>query len=606
MVNKRVVEIDKRSTDDAGNVIFRNLAPGKYFLWEELDECWVPTTPGKYIKNGYIIPVKLFDGHQAVVKVGNVDKCGPGPGPGDEPGSITIIKRALPADDTVFTFAGDLGRFDLQDPSHNSETFSDREPGEYEVTEIVPPDWTLVGVVCSGGETTPINDGVSIDLGSNDDVTCIFKNLQKTVETPRIDIEKLTNGEDADQPTGPVIPVDDTVTWTYEVENTGNVDLTNVTVVDDNGTPDDTQDDFVCVIGDLAAGAFDDTSCVQNDTAVEGQYENVGTVTGTYNGQGVSDDDPSHYLGVIPAEPGSITVIKVVEGAVPDSEWSFNGTGDIGDFTLPAAGGSAPPFDLAAGEYTIAETQQDGYTASVSCGDNGPSGTDSVTVDLGAGADVICTFTNTEIPAEPGSITVIKVVEGAVPDSEWSFNGTGDIGDFTLPAAGGSAPPFDLAAGEYTIAETQQDGYTASVSCGDNGPSGTDSVTVDLGAGADVICTFTNTSTAEPSIAIAKGPDGNPDEDLMFVIENNPADFTIRVTNDGDVDLIDVVVTDPLVSNCNHDIGNLAVGDFFEYDCSTEDPVFDDFTNVAEVFGRDEAGNEVEATDSVDVDVSAG
>ena len=46
---------------------------------------------------------------------------------------------------------------------------------------------------------------------------------------PDIDIEKATNGEDADTPTGPEIPVGGAVEWTYVVTNTGNVDLTNVT-----------------------------------------------------------------------------------------------------------------------------------------------------------------------------------------------------------------------------------------------------------------------------------------------------------------------------------------------------------------------------------------
>ena len=53
--------------------------------------------------------------------------------------------------------------------------------------------------------------------------------------TPAIDIEKATNGEDADSPTGPIIAVGGTVTWTYVVTNTGNVALTNVTVSDDQG-----------------------------------------------------------------------------------------------------------------------------------------------------------------------------------------------------------------------------------------------------------------------------------------------------------------------------------------------------------------------------------
>ena len=57
-------------------------------------------------------------------------------------------------------------------------------------------------------------------------------------------IVKLTNGTDNDSPTGPFVPVGSTVTWTYNVTNTGNVTLTDVTVTDDNGTPGNTADDF--------------------------------------------------------------------------------------------------------------------------------------------------------------------------------------------------------------------------------------------------------------------------------------------------------------------------------------------------------------------------
>jgi len=45
---------------------------------------------------------------------------------------------------------------------------------------------------------------------------------------PGIEIEKATNGQDADSPPGPYIPVGDSVTWTYVVTNTGNVTLNKV------------------------------------------------------------------------------------------------------------------------------------------------------------------------------------------------------------------------------------------------------------------------------------------------------------------------------------------------------------------------------------------
>ena len=46
------------------------------------------------------------------------------------------------------------------------------------------------------------------------------------------------------RPTGPILPVGSTVTFTYIVTNTGNVPLASVMVVDDNGTPGDPADDF--------------------------------------------------------------------------------------------------------------------------------------------------------------------------------------------------------------------------------------------------------------------------------------------------------------------------------------------------------------------------
>ncbi|MFW6195121.1 MAG: DUF7507 domain-containing protein, partial [Chloroflexota bacterium] len=60
-------------------------------------------------------------------------------------------------------------------------------------------------------------------------------NVEVSVEEPAIDIEKATNGEDADEPTGPEIAVGDPVNWTYVVTNTGDVALTDVSVTDDQG-----------------------------------------------------------------------------------------------------------------------------------------------------------------------------------------------------------------------------------------------------------------------------------------------------------------------------------------------------------------------------------
>ena len=113
---------------------------------------------------------------------------------------------------------------------------------------------------------------------------------------PGISLEKYTNGEDADAAPGPTIQVGEEVVWTYVVENSGEVDLTDVTVVDDNGTPGEPADDYECPIGELAVGMVNDT-CTQVGAAVEGEYGNTARVTATYGGSEVWDEDSSHYTG---------------------------------------------------------------------------------------------------------------------------------------------------------------------------------------------------------------------------------------------------------------------------------------------------------------------
>jgi hypothetical protein len=46
-------------------------------------------------------------------------------------------------------------------------------------------------------------------------------------------IEKATEGQDADSPPGPVLIAGDSVTWTYEVSNTGSRPISSVVVTDD-------------------------------------------------------------------------------------------------------------------------------------------------------------------------------------------------------------------------------------------------------------------------------------------------------------------------------------------------------------------------------------
>ena len=102
-----------------------------------------------------------------------------------ELGSITIVKDADPADGTDFEFTGDLGSFILDDATpddsdgiSDTTTFSNLTWGDYDVTEIVPAGWTLDNINCTGGDSTPIADGVTVHLDPGEDITVTFTNTR--------------------------------------------------------------------------------------------------------------------------------------------------------------------------------------------------------------------------------------------------------------------------------------------------------------------------------------------------------------------------------------------------------------------------------------------
>ena len=145
-----------------------------------------------------------------------------------------------------------------------------------------------------------------------------------------VDIEKFTNGEDADDPTGPQIPVGDPVTWRYEVTNPGDFPVGDIVVTDDQGvTPvfqggDDNGDELL----DLEETWLYEAT----GTAEVGQYANVATVEGANPFEvetPVTDSDPSHYFGV---DEGL--------ASVGDTVWldnNRNGIQDAGEVGIPEA-----------------------------------------------------------------------------------------------------------------------------------------------------------------------------------------------------------------------------------------------------------------------------
>jgi uncharacterized repeat protein (TIGR01451 family) len=178
-------------------------------------------------------------------------------------------------------------------------------------------DFTNVGAVTleiidgdNGSDFSMDNLGV---LGTN----FATANFQNESPAPLIDVEKLTNGNQADLPTDPDVPIvapGSTVTWTYLVTNTGTVPITTVTLVDDRIGA------ITTIInqgnGDNVLDPAEVWTYRATGTAITGFYGNQATVTGlSAAGRQATDSDTSNYRGAT----ASIDIEKFTNGNQADN-----------------------------------------------------------------------------------------------------------------------------------------------------------------------------------------------------------------------------------------------------------------------------------------------
>ena len=226
-------------------------------------------------------------------------------------------------------------------------------------------------------------------------------------EQPGITIQKFTGTDPADDPTGPLYSVGDTVTWVYVVTNTGNVPLT-WEVTDNQGV------DVTCPdLGLLRAGEEGVFHCFAQAPAEAGQHSNIGTVTATSpSGTVLDDDDPAHYFGVL----GDIDIEKHTNGVDADT----------------------PP-----GPYVLAGSTVEWTYIVTNTGNSALSGvvvTDSrigqicVIGDLALAGTVTCSATG---PAQEGQYTNSGLVIGATPTGV-------TVSDEDLSNYRGGTPGIDL------------------------------------------------------------------------------------------------------------------------------------------------------------------
>ncbi len=284
-----------------------------------------------------------------------------------------VATETLPSEVTFVSTSG-CGNDPGGVPTCSLGTIAAGDSAQYTITVEVDSD-AEAGLITNQvdvASSTP--DPVGSGSGEANNNTAI-ETTRVRVTAGRVDIEKFTNGVDADSAPGPSIGVGDPVNWRYRVTNTGGLTLSDVRVTDDQGVA------VSCPRTTLTPGQR--IICTASGIAEPGQYANVGTVNaiGSDN-RAVIDTDPSHYLGVV--DVPSIVIQKSTNGQDADGApgpslrvgsrvtWTYlvtnNGNADLTGVTVtddqgvdvfcqgttpPEGGGPAPngqPFDLAVGE----------------------------------------------------------------------------------------------------------------------------------------------------------------------------------------------------------------------------------------------------------------
>ena len=234
-------------------------------------------------------------------------------------------------------------------------------------------------------------------------------------------------------------------------------------------------------------------------------------------------------------------------------------------------------------------------------------------VNVGAGDDVACTFTNTQ----RGSVEVTKVNQGGVASDSFAFTPSRALDPQGFSLQGGQTKSYsDVVAGSYSVSEGTASGYRlTSIDCVDSRTSDSTHASsssglsdrtaqINVQPGEDVHCTFTNTAV-NPRIAIDKSGPATAQAGALVP-------YRLVVTNPtADVSLHNVTVSDPRCTTAvtlqaeNRGSGadptpnTLDPGDSWVYSCSVQTTSSDTrVDNVATACGLDEFSRQVCASDS--------
>ncbi len=365
--------------------------------------------------------------------------------------------------------------------------------GSYALSEISPEaaGYELSSLSCENKGTAMVGPGVgnpTVTLALGDDVECTFANRDKPAKLTLVkSVENGTTGatHDADE-------------WTLSADGptdiSGRTGATSVTAAEvdrgeytlDESGPAGYASFWSCVGGnplvgqtiELAGG--DDVTCTAENIAIKPKLTLVKTVTNTNGGSLIAAQFP----------------LRATHGG-SDLLSGATGTPGVTEVAVPI------------GAYALAETNPDptGYTLdALTCTDRGaamagPSVADP-NVTLALGADVTCTFANTDRPA---SLTLRKVVDAGATGTtrtgaDWTLTATPQsiAGQAVVSGDGSGTNPtgvvdVSVKAGHYALSESGPAGFDPGAwTC--TGAVVSALGVVSVPGGGEVECTITNTA----------------------------------------------------------------------------------------------------------------
>ncbi|MFD8495576.1 CARDB domain-containing protein [Amycolatopsis sp. NPDC059657] len=498
--------------------------------------------------------------------------------------AVKITKEASPrmvraGDDVTFTIVvtntGDVPLTDVSivDPQTPSctKTFARLEGVEtYQCTTKAPQDDFTNTAVATGNDPTgrPVTDTATAAVDVIHPAVTIVKDASPA---------EVREG--------------DTVTFTIKVKNTGDVPLTNVSIVDSQTSS--------CAKTFPSLDAA--TEVVVQCTAVAGAqgFTNTATVTGTDPLQRpvTAADDATFTV----QRPG-ISITKNTRGGpfrTGDSvtfEIVVTNTGDVPLTNVTVADQLAPECVRAFPSLPINGVQRFPCTMPAPADDvvnvatvsGTPPVGPPVTATANAPVDVIHPGIKLTKEASP-----TQVRPGEQVTFTLTVTNTGDVPLASVSIVDDKTPACAFTIAVLTPGASQRHQCTINPQ---TGITNTATATGDDPTKRPV----TSTSTAEvtvigPGISITKTADPKP------LLTGQQATFTLIVKNTGDVPLTEVTVTDPLAPACAITIGTLAPGAVSSPITCTVTMPGHDLTNIATATGNDPTGRPVTSTDDATV-----